>query len=180
LSSLEQELGKLIPGLADSYIHHRLAQEWREMPIKPRHELPSPEDDPYAAYRDSDGWHGDEDVTLAKRDPGRPAHDALLHLYDELAEWWETLPKKLDGQTRFKWRPTFGKTEDNEQPEPTNLPAKLFLQIATAFDYKYTAANCNAVCLRVRDRRNLRVRGASNVRRARTYRARQAGKALLE
>jgi hypothetical protein len=98
-----------------------------------------------------DAWTEDFflDENRLKRGKGRPAHEALLHVFYMIGQWWAELPPEGEKKKRPKWNPKFYREADGST-EPLNEMADLFWTIARACDQSYTAANCSAVVDRAR------------------------------
>jgi hypothetical protein len=98
-----------------------------------------------------DAWTEDFflDANRLKRGRGRPAHEALLHVFYMIGQWWTELPLEDEKKKRRKWNPKFYREADGST-EPLNEMADLFCTVARACDPSYTAANCSAVVDRAR------------------------------
>jgi hypothetical protein len=83
-----------------------------------------------------------------KRGRGRPAHEALQHVFYMIGQWLAELPPGEE-KRRPKWRPRFI-TEEDGTALPENDTAKLLLLVARACHPAYTGVNCSAVADRAR------------------------------
>jgi hypothetical protein len=83
-----------------------------------------------------------------KRRRGRPAHEALLHVFYMTGLWWAELPPR-NGKRRPKWKPEFYRERDGKTL-PANDMGELLLIVARACHPAYTGANCSAVADRAR------------------------------
>ncbi|MBR0884595.1 hypothetical protein ABIF65_008930 [Bradyrhizobium japonicum] len=83
-----------------------------------------------------------------KRGRGRPAHEALLHVYHMTGQWWAELPP-CDDRKRPKWKPRFYREQDGNAV-PEDDMGELLLLVARACHPAYTGENCSAVVDRAR------------------------------
>lgn len=144
-----ETVAAMLSGVVESYIASRISQEARAFPPDRDAVLPS---DPWAGWRDDDGWQPDDHDDLLQRKRGGPRNEALLAVYDILAAWWDDLPPPEGLRQRHKWRPSYDVIADQNQVVPANNTGTVFAYIARCLDPTNTPRNCNAVASNIKDR----------------------------